>query len=136
MKSPLRIALFASVIGFAFAAAPASAQDEESITVTAPHFRNEPMRLNGPLESVSLSGQVRYDDLDLRSWRGARELKMRVRDEAQDICTRIAEAYPVREAPGTSCYKSALKDGLIHADEAISDARSYGYDRYYARYGD
>jgi UrcA family protein len=126
-------AIFAGAVALSV---PASAQDDESITVTAPHFQGAPMRLNGPLERVSLSGAVRYDDLDLRTWRGARELRMRVRDEAQDICTRIAEAYPVREANGTSCYKSALNDGLIHADEAIVDARNYEYYRYEARYGD
>ena len=129
LKSPLRIALFASAIGLAFSAAtPVYAQDDESITVNAPRFHNsEGTRLNGPLERVSLSSSVRYGDLNLRTRSGARELKLRVRDEAQNVCTRIAEAYPVREATGSSCYKAVLNDGLIHADAAILDARDTRY---------
>jgi UrcA family protein len=125
-----KIALLAGAMGLVLAVSPASAQDSENITVNAPRFHGEASRLNGPLERVSLSGEVRYDDLNLRTRRGARILRIRVRDEAQDICMRIAEVYPVREAPGTSCYKAALDDGLIHADAAIRDAR------YYNRYAD
>ncbi len=125
-----KMALLAGAVGLALAAAPASAQDDESITVTAPHFRDDGARLGGPLEKVSLSGVVRYDDLNLRTRSGARELRMRVRDEAQNVCTRIAEAYPVREAPGTSCYKTALDNGLVRADSAIRDARDERYADY------
>jgi UrcA family protein len=123
-----KMALLATAMGTVLAAAPANAQSDDSITVTAPHFRSDPTRLNGPLEKVSFSRAVRYDDLNLRTRWGARELRMRVRDEAQNICARLAEAYPVRQAPGTSCYKRALDDGLIRADSAIRDAREYSYE--------
>jgi UrcA family protein len=126
-KSLAAMSLVAIFAGAAALSVPASAQDTESITVNAPRFHGQAARLNGPLEKVSYTGEVRYDDLNLRTRHGARELRLRVRDEAQDVCTRIAEVYPVREAPGTSCYKTALSDGLIHANEAIRDAR---YQRY------
>jgi len=115
----------------ALAASSAIAQDyqgSEDVQVIAPRFTVEGTRLNGPLEKVSLSTRVRYDDLNLRTWRGARELKMRVRDAAQDTCTRIAEAYPVQQAFGTSCYKTALEDGELRANAAIRDARERRYE--------
>lgn len=127
--------LLAGALGLAFGSV-ASAQDYDQsgdIIVSAPRFQAAPQRLNGPWEKVSLSTRVRYDDLDLRSWRGARELKLRVRDAAQDTCMRLAEAYPVYQQSGTSCYKTALQNGEIRANEAIRDARSRIYYASYRR---
>ncbi|HEY5337290.1 MAG TPA: UrcA family protein [Rhizomicrobium sp.] len=135
-KSALRAVLFAGAVGLAFAASPANAQDSgrysnaayqdsESVQVTAPRFRVDSSRLNGPLERISLSTSVRYDDLNLRTRRGARMLKWRVRDSAQQVCTQLGEAYPVYQANGTSCYKTALQNGSLRADAAIRDARDY-----------
>jgi len=100
--------------------------------VTAPRFHSDTQKLNGPLEKVSLSSSVRYDDLNLRSRSGARELRARIRDAAGQTCAQLADAYPVREAIGTSCYKTALENGLVRANEVIADARldaRYGYER-------
>ncbi len=121
-----RSALLAGIFGVALAATSASAQDyNEQIEVTAPHFRTDnTQRLNGTLQKVSYSNIVHYDDLNLRTRSGARELRLRVRDEAQDVCTRLEEAYPVREMQGTSCYKDALDNALLRADAAIRDARA------------
>jgi UrcA family protein len=123
----MRSALLAGIFGVALAATSASAQDyNEQIEVTAPHFRaDNTQRLNGVLQKVSYSNIVHYDDLNLRTRSGARELRLRVRDEAQDVCARLAEAYPVREMQGTSCYKEALENALVRADAAIRDAREY-----------
>jgi UrcA family protein len=132
-----RAVLLAGVFGLALAAVPATAQDRyddgaygapEDVIIVAPRFRADSHRLNGPLEKVSLSTHVRYDDLDLRSWRDARELKLRVRDAAQDTCTRIAQAYPVQQAFGTSCYRDALQNGELRANAAIRDARDRRYE--------
>jgi UrcA family protein len=119
----------AGIGALAFVATAASAQDygrsDEEVDVYAPHYSAEPGHLNGTLGKVSLSRPVRYDDLDLRTRDGAHELRMRVRDEARDICERLADIYPVYEANGTSCYKTAEQDALIKANAAISDARDY-----------
>jgi UrcA family protein len=120
----IRSALLAGLI--VFTASSAYAQDtEEQIQVTAPHYRAQSTPLNGPLEKISLSSNVRYDDLNLRTRSGARELRLRVRDEAQDVCMQLAENYAVREAPGTSCYKDALDDAMLRANTAIREAREY-----------
>ena len=131
-------AVFALSVGSAVAQNYGSYSDvayqspSETIEVTAPRFHSDTQKLNGPLEKVSLSSSVRYDDLNLRSRSGARELRARIRDAAGQTCAQLADAYPVREAIGTSCYKTALENGLVRANEVIADARldaRYGYER-------
>jgi UrcA family protein len=133
----VRSALLASAFGIALAASPAIAQDgryrdaayqpssSEEIQVIAPRYRasEDGQRLNGPIEKVSLSATVRYDDLNLRSRSGRRALLMRVRDTAQDVCMQLGQAYPVYEQNGTSCYKTALQNATLRANAAIYDAR-------------
>jgi len=134
--------LAGSALALMLTAAPASAQGynddqsyangpNESVEVIAPKYNYESRPLNGPLGTLKLSQNVSYSDLDLRTRSGARELRMRIRHTAQDICTQLAEQYPVKQQPGTSCYKTALEDGLRKADIAIRDARDY---RNYASY--
>jgi UrcA family protein len=123
-SSKTRLALMAGA--FVFAASAAFAQDDQqSVTVIAPHFRADSTRVGGPLERVSLSGTVRYDDLDLQTREGARELRWRVQEQARVICRTLAEAYQVYQMNGTSCYKDALDNALVKADEAIEAARDY-----------
>ena len=123
-SSKVRLALVSGA--FVFAASAAYAQDgSDSVTVTAPHFRADSTRVGGPLERVSLSGTVRYDDLNLQTREGARELRWRVQEQAQAICRNLAEAYQVYQMNGTSCYKDALDNALVKADEAIEAARDY-----------
>jgi UrcA family protein len=125
-SSKFRLALLAGA--FVAASLPAMAQDydgPESVTVTAPRFHADDTKVGGPLERVSLSGTVRYDDLNLQSYEGARELRFRVREEAQAICRNLAEAYPYYKMNGTTCYKDALDNALVKADEAIQQSRDY-----------
>ena len=108
----------------------------EEVIVTAPRlppFREEgsgPRLVNLPPEKVSLSMSVRYDDLDLISWRGASELRWRVSEAAHQVCGELRQAYPLRQLPGTRCYRDALENGLIRANEAISTARHYAWYGY------
>ncbi len=139
----------ALVVGAAvslMAAAPAFAQDygpyddeaypagpTEEVIVAAPRpIFPEGQRLNGPLQKVSLTTAVPYNDLDLRTHSGARELRFRVRTAARDVCAQLTEAYPVYQLNGTSCYRGAVENGLVRANAAISDARL----SYYYGYGD
>ena len=129
-SSKFRLALVAGA--FVFAASSAMAQDydnnydnSESVTVTAPRFHADDSKVGGPLERVSLSGIVRYDDLNLQTREGARELRWRVGEEARAICRNLAEAYPSYRMNGTSCYKDALNNALVKADEAIQQSRDY-----------
>ena len=116
-----------------FIASAAGAQDfdrgrdtTETIRVYAPrHFTVERRPMNGPVQKISLSRSVRYDDLDLRTRTGARELRMRVSAAAADVCSQLADISRVYEQPGTSCFTDAKQDALVRADAAIRDARNY-----------
>lgn len=114
---------------------PAAAQDDrygnslssetpETVEVRAPRVERDTAKLNGPHEKVSMSGDVNAGDLDLRTPHGASELRWRVRDAAQDVCLELARIYPDRQAPGTDCYRSSMRDAVRRADTAIDDARS------------
>jgi UrcA family protein len=116
------------------AASAASAQDydrgrdstTETIKVYAPHhFTVERRPGNGPVQKISLSRTVRFDDLDLRTGSGARELRARVSEAASAVCSQLADISRIPEQPGTSCFKEAKQDALVRADAAIRDARSY-----------
>jgi UrcA family protein len=134
-RNALLLAGFASAL-FASAAqaqdyGPAPSYDSgppESVTVTAPHFREEPRSSLLPLEKVSLSSGVSYSDLDLRTRSGAYELRHRVRQTAHDVCRQLAEAYPFYTMPGTHCYRDAVLSGMRHANAAIEDARESRYN--------
>jgi len=126
-----RLACGAAMLTLGFAGSPVFAQDyngPESVIVTAPDFRVEGNPMRNVPEKISLSTQVRTDDLDLNSWRGQRTLRWRVRDAAQDVCTQLYQAYPLHELQGTSCYKQALEDGMLRANVAIRDARYRRYE--------
>ena len=129
----MRISFLRSALmtgAFVLAAAQASAQDygpppgPEEVPVIAPRIHVEPSkRIDGTPEKLTMSVNVRYDDLNLRTRDGARELRLRVRESARDVCRELFETYPAYQMPGTNCYKDAVQDALVHADEAISDAR-------------
>lgn len=105
-------------------AAPNGAREPEQVYVYGPRLHVERSAYGG-IEKVSLSRAVRYDDLDLRTSPGAHELRLRIRNAAQDICEQLEAAYPFPQELGTSCYRTAVQNALWHADNAIREARSY-----------
>jgi UrcA family protein len=132
MASALGAALAVGVCGFKVPSA--SAQDygpayesgpPESVIVTAPRIHIDSHKLNGPLERVSMSTAVRYDDLDLGTWDGEHELRRRIRDEAHNICDRLADAYPFYQLQGEHCFRTAVNNAMAQANVAIYDARLY-----------
>ena len=141
-KNTFRSALLAGALGMM--ALPAAAQNgpygypgpysagpNESVTVVAPRFRAQSTPLNGPMERVSYSMPVRYDDLDIATRAGARELRHRVYETARNVCGRLAEAYPVYTLNSShSCFRDALENAMVKTDSAIWSARQaywYGY---------
>jgi UrcA family protein len=124
-------------LGLMLAAAPAAAQgygsdedtyasDEngpEQVEVTAPRFYQEPDRHIGIPGRVSLSQAVTYDDLNLQTRRGARELRARVRETADEICYRLDEGLPGTGDDHGTCYRETVNRGLAQARAAVSRAR-------------
>jgi len=128
------LALFVSAMALSASAAAAqdssnynaaayTAPDTEEVIVTAPDIRVEHNPVFGLPGKASLTRRVSFSDLDLSDPQGARELRARVRETARDICDTLRDAYPLRQQPGTSCYRDALKDAMPRADAAIRDAR-------------
>lgn len=137
----LKVALIAAgAFGLALSASPVAAQDygyddqsysngpSEQIEVIAPRYRAEQRPVNAPPGKLSLSVAVHFGDLDLRTREGAHELRARVRDAARDVCDQLRDAYPVKQQPGTNCYKDAVDNAMARADSAIRDARDYAYN--------
>ena len=105
--------------------APYATVPTDQIVVTAPRYRDDHNHINVPLENVSLSQPVRYDDLDLRSPQGARELRRRVRVVADQVCGQLVDAYPVGVDSDATCYRNAVAEARPRVDAAIQTARGY-----------
>lgn len=121
--------------GLALTATAASAQSNgpvtppagsnEVVTVTAPRpHQRQHSAIGAPIVNVSLSREVRFDDLDLTTASGARELRARVRHTASTLCREIDQQFLVTEDDGTSCFSKARDDALGEADAIIAGARS------------
>ncbi len=82
-------------------------------------------RYGAPYVNTSLSQEVYFDDLDLRTNRGARILRARVQLTARLLCRDLDERYPVTADDSPPCYQNAAYNALHAADLAIRDARSY-----------
>ena len=122
---------------FVFIGASASAQDygydrddayrsaPENFEVTVPRPGPQRDRMGAPYTNRSLSQEVRFDDLDLRTGHGARILRERVKLTARMLCRELDERYPVTADNSPPCYNDAAEDALYRANRAIHDARNY-----------
>ena len=110
-------------------ATSAIAQDygDEEIEVTAPHYRATGTATipGAEIRTVSMSHQVRFDDLDLSTHHGARTLHNRIRATARTLCREISAMHPVVLDSDQDCYRAAVDDAMYQADAAISDARGF-----------
>lgn len=124
-----------AALGLTLAASAASAQSygpvtppsgsNEVVTVTAPKLhQRQRSTIGAPIVNVSLSREVRFDDLDLATASGARELRARVRHTAKALCNQLDQQYLVTEDDGKGCVGAATQDALEQADSAIHGARS------------
>ena len=127
----------AALLALASVVSPASAQDgygygppPDEIYVYGPRPAPERSGIGAPIETVSLSDAVRFDDLDLRTDWGAEELRERILYTASNLCRALDAAYPTSGYLPTSdsppCYRTAVDDAMAQADAAIGRARGYG----------
>ena len=130
--STRNLLFFAAALGLTMGlTVPVSAQDyryaaygpTEEVIVTAPPLPQERGHLGGPIVEAALSGEVRYDDLDLTTGYGARVLEHRVSRVAHDLCRRLDVRYPVATSDSPPCYQTAYDDAMDQADQAIARAR-------------
>jgi UrcA family protein len=138
----------AGTLGMTFAVLPAKAQDfagssdyqgvnaggANEVVIVTPHFHAQTSPLNTPPEGISISRPVSYADLDLRTGRGAHQLRVRVRSMAARICDDLRSAYPAAIEPHEPCIRSVLNDSMPKAEAAITDVRmSARRGEYYGR---
>ena len=128
--------LAATACGLALIATPVNAQEytrygvpvsygtpaDEEVEVIAPRYHPR-SAIGAEIRDVALSREVRFDDLDLRTAWGARELRARVRYTASNLCMKLDVRYPVSADNSPPCYSTAVRNAMYEADEAISDAR-------------
>lgn len=103
--------------------APAFAQDEEVVIVTAPYSVQR--ERNG---EVAVTQRVPMKGLDLRRDSDVNELERRVAWTAQEVCD-IAEEYAPRTTYMTSdreCVRRAIRESRTEVREAVNYARGYG----------
>ena len=128
-----RSAFFAGgALLLALAAAPALAQDEyygpgEEVVVRAPHFRHHraietPDIPGTPIRDVAISRPVRFDDLDLRTRHGVHLLRARISNTARLLCRETDAMFPVKTDDSPPCYRTAVRDAMAQANEAIREA--------------
>ena len=142
LHSSGRLLLAASAFGLALAVSSANAQDynpnyapppgygpasgpPEEITVYGPRRHEQRGDLGAPIQDVAISQAVRFDDLDLRTEWGARELRHRIEYTARVMCQRLDTMYPIKADDSPPCYRTAVDQAMYQADSAISQARSY-----------
>ncbi|HEX7726452.1 MAG TPA: UrcA family protein [Rhizomicrobium sp.] len=136
MTHSIKMILLAGAFGAI--ALPAAAQDygytsyngEEEVIVRAPrHYHPDRSAIGAPIENVSLSEPVRFDDLNLQSDRDVRRLESRVHARARALCRRLEVAHPidVSDTP-QSCYRDAAADAMDQVDAAVGQARGYDVD--------
>jgi len=119
-----------AALGLLSAAAPAFAQDygaltTERVEVIAPHHHAQRSAIGAPIVDVALTREVRLDDLDLATPRGAHILRARIRNTARALCERLDLRYPVATSDSPPCYRAAISDAMDQADAAIAQARGY-----------
>lgn len=87
----------------------------DGVTVTAPRHLGR-SAIGAPIDLVSASRSVRYDDLDVDSGYGAHVLKARIERAARDACDQLDRDYPNGvDGDGRDCYTDAVRNGLHDA---------------------
>lgn len=100
-------------------ASPVLAQDDnpfgdegERIIVTAPRAPVARSRIGGPIVDVSVSRNLRIDDLDLNTSNGMDRLRWRVSFTARTLCDRLDRFYPIAADGSPPCYQNAVRGAL------------------------
>jgi len=123
-------ALLSGAIALALAA-PVLAQvvagpTEEVIVRAPPYYGQQRSEIGAPIEDVSLSREVRFDDLDLGTVWGQDALRDRIRRTAMSLCQDLENRYPVTADGSPPCYRTAYDDAMDQAESAIRNAHVAG----------
>jgi UrcA family protein len=129
---PLRTALLAAG-ALMLAGVSANAQDRayesgvydsnENVEINVPRYQVPQDKSGATYGLHSLSQQVRYDDLDLRTADGAYTLRARARLTARLMCQELDWRYPLTTPDGQSCAHISVREATYAANQAIDRER-------------
>lgn len=127
MKHLLGMALLGAAT-LAFSGGPATAQSpSEEIAVVAPHQVTHKTVGHGslglPVEQVTITHQVAYKDLDLKSATGTAALEKRINDVAKQACHQLDELYPKSRVDNIRCELSAKESAGAQMQAVIAAAK-------------
>jgi UrcA family protein len=100
----------------------------ENVDVSVPRYSPGRDRYGAPYRNISMSKDVYFGDLNLRTRHGERILRDRISQTARVMCHQLNVRYPITAPNSPGCYTTAMGDAMAQAHVAIADAR--GYDRY------
>ena len=104
--------------------------NNENVEIAVPRYRPENDKLATPDMQFSLSQNVSYADLNLRTRHGAWALRSRVKLAARMLCKELDLRHPITASDSPPCYQTAAYDALYRADRAIAEARGYASNEY------
>jgi len=135
ISRPMKSALTAIALTVAGAAAMAQSKSdvpEVKIEASQPVITAGRSKVTGePIQTVQITRQVSFADLDLSTSAGTKELEKRMNAAAETVCKDIQNLYP-EGAFGSgakgfrvdSCVKSAVDGAMPQMKVAIAAARS------------
>jgi len=110
-----------------YAPPPAYSGDEPTtvgdVIVRAPRRERRDPATGAPIELVSASRVVRYDDLDLSTGWGAHILRERVSHAARDACNELDDRYVTVDSDDQACVRNAVRDALYQTPLGDYDNR-------------
>jgi len=103
-----------------------SAPTVGEVIIVAPYRHSERDPATGaPIERVSTSRRVRYDDLDLTTDWGVHELHHRVERAAQDACDSLDRHYDTLDSGDSECVVRAIRDAMAQAPIGYASDAAY-----------
>ena len=97
----------------------------EEVIVNQPRLGRS--TIGAPIQQVTLSELVRYDDLNLGSVPGIVALRHRVRDTASRLCHRLAFENPIGTPDAWRCRQEAIADATPRVDAVIHNYRGTAF---------
>lgn len=123
-------ALTFAIIGSTLAGAAALAQPVEEITIIAPHQVHRKnvgkTTIGAPIEEISLTHHVGYNDLNLTKPEDVETLKTRITDMAKEGCEELDELFPLDKDidKNRQCVRDATSQAMAQISAAAQAARS------------
>jgi UrcA family protein len=113
----------------ALAANVVFAEDLTQVTVTATRPVREVVGKNtvgADIELISMSGAVKYSDLDIATRVGATALENRVKAAAKAECEELDKHYPLTTPDADRCTKEAIRNAMpgMHAAMAAAEKKA------------